>query len=331
MAPRGGAPAPAAVDSISPSVAPLAPRNGARGAAARRRSEVPATRRRASWPLLRARFDDLVATFGPEHLSPDPLEVVRRYASRDDVEVVGFLGASLAFGSARGAVRSLEGLLARLGGPPAAAVRAWDFEDGVRRLHGWRHRWLGPRDASAALTVLARVLREHGSVEAFFAAGDARGGDGRGAGVRDALASFVERALALAPHGAPPRTSYWFSGPGRGPGTGGSSKRLCLFLRWMCRRDRMDPGPWTSVDPSRLVVPLDTHVARIARYTGLLRRATSDWKAAEEVTAALRRFDPADPVRYDYALCRLGILGTCPRRRERRQCAACPLFDVCLL
>lgn len=289
-------------------------------------------RRRASWPRLRARFDDLVATFGPEDLSPDPLEVVRRYAARDDVEVVGFLGAALAFGSARGAVRSLGDLLARLGGPPAAAVRAWDFEDGARRLAGWRHRWLGPRDASAALTVLSRVLRSHGSVEAFFAAGDASAGaDARRADVRGALASFVERALALAPPGAPPRLAYWFSGPGRAPGAGGSSKRLCLFLRWMCRKDQLDPGPWTSVDPSRLVVPLDTHVARIARYTGLLRRATSDWKAAEEVTAALRRFDAADPVRYDYALCRLGILGTCPRRRQARRCGECPLFEVCLL
>jgi uncharacterized protein (TIGR02757 family) len=99
----------------------------------------------------------------------------------------------------------------------------------------------------------------------------------------------------------------------------------------MCRKDGLDPGPWTRIDPARLVVPLDTHVARIARYVGLLSRATADWKAALEVTSALRRMDAADPVRYDYALCRLGILGTCPRRRERRKCAECPLFEVCLL
>jgi hypothetical protein len=72
-------------------------------------------------------------------------------------------------------------------------------------------------------------------------------------------------------------------------------------------------------------------VARIARYCGLLRRASADWKSALEVTAWLRRMDAGDPVRYDYALCRLGILGTCPRRRQARKCTACPLFDVCLL
>ena len=99
----------------------------------------------------------------------------------------------------------------------------------------------------------------------------------------------------------------------------------------MCREDGLDPGVWTCVDPARLVVPLDTHVARIARYVGLLRRATADWKAALEVTAELRRMDAADPVRYDYALCRLGILKVCPKRRQARRCAGCPLYDVCLL
>lgn len=315
-------------------------------------------------------MDALVDTFGPEHLSPDPLEVVRPYAARDDIEVVGFLAAALAFGSARGAVRSVEDLLARVtqdgAVPPGAAIRAFDATPragrgasaqpsarssarplarpaasssarssadsrvhpiarpsaDAERLNGWRHRWLGPADAAATLHILARMLREHGSVEAFFAAGDDGAPD-----IGPALSSFCARALALAPPGAPPRVAYWFSGPARG----GSAKRLCLFLRWMCRRDRLDPGPWTAVSPARLVIPLDVHVARISRYVGLLRRRSANWLAAQEVTSNLRRFDAEDPVRYDYALCRLGILGTCPRRRQARKCDGCPLFEVCLL
>jgi len=272
-------------------------------------------------------MDALVATFGPEHISPDPLEVVRRFSDARDVEVVGFLSAALAFGSARGAVRSAEDLLSRLtrGGAksPADAVRAWDAARDVARLRDWQHRWLAAGDAAAVLHILGRVLQEHGSVEAFFAAGDVP----RTPDIAPALSSFCERALALAPPRSPPRVAYWFSGPAKG----GTAKRLCLWLRWMCRKDQMDPGPWTCVDRARLVVPLDVHVARIARYTGLLRRRTSDWRAAIEVTENLRRLDAADPVRYDYALCRLGILGTCPRKRARRQCATCPLYDVCLL
>jgi uncharacterized protein (TIGR02757 family) len=258
-------------------------------------------------------------------VSPDPLEVVLEFRDPRDAEVVGFLGAGLAFGSARGAVSSLRALLARLPSSPAASARAWDHPRDGARLAGWRHRWLGAEEASLALAVLGRVLREHGSVEAFFAAGDTGPCDGDTIGA--ALASFAARGLALAPPHRSRHLRYFFAGPARG----GASKRLCLFLRWMCRRDGVDPGPWRCVDPSRLVIPLDTHVARIARYVGLLRRRSADWKAALELTAELRAMDAADPVRFDYALCRLGILGTCPRKRERRKCDGCPLFDVCLL
>lgn len=292
-------------------------------------TEIP--RRRPRRALLRARFEALAAGFGPEHLSPDPLEVVREFADPRDLEVAGFLGAGLAFGSARGAVESVRGLLARLPGPPAASALAWDHRRDRARLDGWRHRWLGPDEASLAISVLGRVLREHGSVEAFFAAGDPGPGGATPRADLDpiggALASFAARALAMAPPNRSRHLRYLFAGPA----TGGASKRLCLWLRWMCRRDGLDPGPWTRVSPSRLVVPLDTHVAHIARYVGLLRRASADWKAALAVTAELRAMDPADPVRYDYALCRLGVLGTCPRRRERRKCAECPLYEVCLL
>jgi uncharacterized protein (TIGR02757 family) len=293
-------------------------------------------RRRPRRDLLQSRFEALASTYGPEHLSPDPLEVVREYADPRDAEVVGFLGAGLAFGSAQGAVTSVRALLARLSGPPAASAMAWDHVRDRARLAGWRHRWLGPDEASLALAVLGRMLREHGSMEAFFAAGDpgpscadpsAPGFDPIGA----ALASFAARALALAPPHRSRHVRFFFAAPAAGGRGGGASKRLCLFLRWMCRRDGLDVGLCTSVDPSRLVVPLDTHVARIARYVGLLRRTSADWKSALAVTAELRQIDPADPVKFDYALCRLGILGTCPKKRQARKCGACPLFDVCLL
>ena len=308
-------------------------------------------RRRPRRALLRSRFDALASSFGPEHLSPDPLEVVREFRDPRDVEVVGFLAAGLAFGSAAVAVTSVRALLARLPAAPAASAIGWYHVRDRARLAGWRHRWIGAEEASLALAILGRMLREHGSVEAFFAAGDpgpdpppsataSRGAVGSAPAdpIGRALASFAERGLALAPPHRSRHLRYFFSAPsvGRGPGPGsrpggGASKRLCLFLRWMCRNDGLDPGIWTHVDPSRLVVPLDTHVARISRYVGLLRRKSADWRAALAVTAELRAMDAADPVRYDYSLCRLGILGTCPRRRERRQCDGCPLFEVCLL
>jgi uncharacterized protein (TIGR02757 family) len=284
-------------------------------------------RRRPRRDILKPRFDALASSFGVEHLSPDPLEVVREFADPRDVEVVGFFGSGLAFGSALGAVTSVRSLLARLPGAPAASALAWEHRRDRARLAGWRHRWIGGDEASLALASLGRMLREHGSVEAFFAAGDPGPAPDGTDTIGAAISSFATRGLALAPPHRSRHLRYLFVAPSGG----GAAKRMCLYLRWMCRRDGLDPGIWTSVDPSRLVVPLDTHVARIARYTGLLRRRSADWKAALEVTAELRRMDPADPVRYDYSLCRLGVLGTCPKKRHARKCDACPLFDVCLL
>ena len=116
------------------------------------------------------------------------------------------------------------------------------------------------------------------------------------------------------------------------PADGSACKRLNLFLRWMVRRSGgLDFGLWSDVSPRRLVIPLDTHVARIARYVGLTTRTTPDWKMALDVTHSLRRFDPGDPVKYDFAICRLGILDYCPRKRDIVKCEGCSLRPVCTL
>ena len=107
------------------------------------------------------------------------------------------------------------------------------------------------------------------------------------------------------------------------PEDGSTCKRLNLFLRWMVRPDDgVDMGLWHGVSPSQLVIPLDTHVSRISISMGLTGRRTVDWKMAREVTARLRAIEPRDPVKYDFALCRLGMLESCPQHADP---AACPL------
>ena len=113
------------------------------------------------------------------------------------------------------------------------------------------------------------------------------------------------------------------------PRDGSACKRMNLFLRWMVRRTPPDLGLWDFIDPSKLVVPLDTHVHRITTFLGLNRRKTADWKAARGITDRLARFREDDPVRYDFAICRLGILDLCSRRRRKSQCDVCLLRDVC--
>lgn len=126
------------------------------------------------------------------------------------------------------------------------------------------------------------------------------------------------------------------------PADGSCCKRWCMFLRWMGRRDELDPGLWTASSPlsetfpegralasRQLVIPLDTHTGRITQYLGLTRRKTLDWKTALEVTRGLRDCDAQDPTRYDFAISRLGILDLCQRRYREEICTRCELVEVC--
>ncbi len=282
-----------------PGVAPVAPAPGLR---------------------LRRRLDALVAGFDASCIHPDPLEVVRLHRGRDDLEVAGLVAAGLAFGGVETILASVRRALAPLGPRPAEGLAAAGDRELRRALRGFRHRWVDGDDVAALLSAVRRLRADHGSLEGAFLQGDPGGPT-----VEGALSAFAE-AVRRADPGFARRGARAFV---PSPADGSACKRPLLFLRWMVRRDGVDTGAWRRVDPARLVLPLDTHVARIARALGILRRRSDDWKAALEATAALRRFDAADPVRYDFAICRLGILDLCPRKRDVVKCRACGLYDVC--
>jgi uncharacterized protein (TIGR02757 family) len=163
---------------------------------------------------------------------------------------------------------------------------------------------------------IAQALRDHGTLRALFLAGY----DPSAQNVGPSLTRFVD---ALLGYDSRPLRSPGSEKPGRGvryllprPADGSACKRLNLFLRWVVRcDDPIDLGIWRDVSPALLVVPMDTHTSRVARTLGLTRRATTDWRAAEEVTEALRRYDPDDPVRFDFALCHVSMSGNWPPRR----------------
>jgi uncharacterized protein (TIGR02757 family) len=280
----------------------------------------PETRRR-----LKAALDALYARFNCVDAASDPIQIVRRYAHPADREVVGFCAAALAFGRVAGILQSIERLLAVMGESPAAFVRAFDPRRDGAALEPLVHRWTSGADLTALVLVLRRML-ERGSIEAFFLEGH----DPAAPDVTRTLESFSRRALAvdLAPAyttvPARPGVAYFFPCPSAGSGC----KRLNLFLRWMVRRDAVDLGVWSRVSPAQLIIPLDTHVIRVARCLRLTRRASPGWRMAAEITAALRALDAGDPVKYDFALCHLGMAGACGFNRAAGD-SACPLRGFC--
>lgn len=257
---------------------------------------------------LRLRLDALYRHYDHRFVDPDPLEYVRRQTTPADREVAGVVASALAYGNVPQIKRSIAAVLDVLGPRPAEAVRRLDARKASLRLSAFRHRFNDGRDVACLLFFVRQMLEQSGSIEAFFA----RGHEAGAPDVGPALASFSARALAL-DHGGlyrgsrlPAHAGVRFFFPS--PADGSACKRLNLYLRWMVRKDGVDLGVWRAVDPSTLVIPLDAHVYAIARRVRLTRYKSPGWAMALDITRRLRRLDPRDPVKYDFALHRMGLL-----------------------
>ncbi len=268
--------------------------------------------------MLRQRLDSLVTTFDVSTIAPDPLELVLRYDEPRDQEVAGLLAAAFAYGRADIVVANVGRVLDRMEPSPYRYLTTFDRAEGRRRFKGFTHRFQKTPELVDLLSCLSWAIREHGSLGELFRAGY-RADE---ADIGPALTRFVEALLGGRRTKA---LDYLLTSPANGS----ACKRMNLFLRWMVRRTSPDIGIWTFVDPSKLVMPVDTHIHRIATFLGLNDRKSADWKAARALTDRLAGFDRADPVRYDFAICRLGILDLCSRRRRKENCDVCLLRDVC--
>lgn len=266
---------------------------------------------------LKKRLDGLVASMdGASRREADPVAFVHRYDDPRDQELVGLLAASLAFGNIKAVQRSVSRVLDVLGERPSDGA-AMGRERLRRRLRGFVHRVYKGPDVAALMHNAARLQEEHGSLGDFFASLLAEEGE-----LRPALSLFAAELRGA-------RAGRGLRHLVPNPEAGSACKRLLLYLRWMVRRaDGVDLGLW-PLAPSVLLIPVDTHVLRIARNLRLTDRKDASWRTSEEITATLRRFDPIDPVKYDFAICHLGVSSACPSQRDATNCASCVLKPVC--
>ena len=275
---------------------------------------------------LKPVLDRLYTEFNYPDSAADPIQLVRRFERPDDREVVGFVAASLAFGRVASVLQSIERVLAIMGPRPAAYVRQFDPARDRAPFADVVHRWTRGPDLVALVWVMTQMIDRAGSIEGFFA----EAFDPSSADIEPALDSFSARALSLdlrSAYGRLPRrpgVCYFFPRPSAGSGC----KRLNLFLRWMVRRDALDLGVWSRIPSSKLVVPLDTHVIRVGRCLRLTRYTSPGWRMARDITASLRRLDADDPVKYDFALCHIGMMNACGFNRRQAD-LQCPLRGFC--
>jgi len=273
---------------------------------------------------LRDVLEKLYAKYNhPGLIPPDPLQFLYKYSKPADREVVGLLSAELAYGRVEQIEKSLNDLFGRMGTNPYAFVRNFSEAD-CERLKSFKHRFTSGQDISDLLQVLREVLEERGCIENYFLLGYRETDENIVPALSKFCDSLLERCMMSNTGAVTKGLRYLLPNP-----TAGSAcKRLNLFLRWMVRRDEVDPGLWSSIDKAKLIVPVDVHIARLCRILGLYERKTVSLATAVKITQSFAEIEPTDPVKYDFALSRIGILEDC-NGRPRPQCQDCELLDFC--
>lgn len=263
---------------------------------------------------LKALLDALYQDFDFQgRIAHDPIEFPHRYKRKGDVEVSAFIASCFAYGRVGHFRQAIERVLRVLGARPRDFLLAFDPRKEGRMLTGIKYRFNEEADIKALLYIMGELLRRYGSLNRAFL----RFYRKTDPDIGNALAGMVEHILSVdtsAVYGKdlrPKGLRQFFPSPR----SGSACKRANLFLRWMVRDRDIDFGIWKGVTQDKLVIPLDTHIMRVSRCLGLTRLRTSGWKTAVEITGALKRLDPLDPIRYDFALCHTGIAGICSAAR----------------
>lgn len=240
----------------------------------------------------------------PQYLGLDPLQYVRKFSGQSDHEIVGLVAALLAYGRVEQIRASIERLLALMNSEPSAFVFKTSFSQKKKALAGFKHRFNIGDDFAVLLEAVKKVYADHGSLGSFHAACL----DSASGRAMEALDLFSRGLLAAKKNADQSRAgAMTFLLPLTS--RGGACKRLHMFMRWMVRPDDgIDLGVWSHITPAQLFIPVDTHVASIGRRLGLSRRRAVDRRMCEEMTEALKKIDPSDPVKYDFSLCHAGMV-----------------------
>jgi uncharacterized protein (TIGR02757 family) len=251
-----------------------------------------------------------------EFIPPDPLQFVYHYKDKPDMEIAGFLSAMFAYGAVEQIQKFLTALFTKMGDSPSAFIKDFSAKD-KKLFELLKYRFNTSNDIITLLQSLKKVLKKYDSLENLFLAGY----NTSDANIISAAGKFIN---ALNISNISPGLKFLVSDPANG----GTCKRLFLFLRWMVRNDEVDSGLWRKIDKSKLIVPVDVHMGRLSKIISLHNKKTLNLKTAIEITSAFASISPQDPVKYDFALCRIGILENCSGK-PNKYCPQCELAEFC--
>lgn len=250
---------------------------------------------------LKARLEYHYKAFDKSTISPDPLEFLHKYKNPDDIEVSGIISSTFAFGGIKQIIRILDILHQIMGESPVDFINNFDRKKHSKYFDGIKYRFFTTSDIINLFEGLQKIYSGYGSLKYLFllyhSADDKN--------LKESISRFSENLLRRIADSSELTHGIKFMFPD--PAGGSAAKRINLFLRWMVRKDELDFGLWNEISPEQLVIPVDTHIARICTELKLTTKKNVSWNMAEEITENLKKFSKTDPVKYDFAICHIGM------------------------
>lgn len=239
--------------------------------------------------------------FNKSQISPDPLEFPHRFEYWKDIEAASLIASTLAYGNIKQIMNSLGKIFKIVESKPFEFISNYNFKKDRKIFKGITHRFFTDDDIAAMFHALSFAYKNYNSLKYLYLLYYLE----KDTNIRNSLALFTEHLVELANSCGIESRGIKFMFPD--PRKGSTCKRMNLFLRWMVRKDDLDFGIWSEIPKNKLVIPVDTHVAKICKHLNLTRSKNANWKMAEEITKNLKKFDPNDPVKYDFAICHIGM------------------------
>jgi uncharacterized protein (TIGR02757 family) len=242
--------------------------------------------------------------FNFEQIEPDPLQFPHLYKDEKDIELMAFISSVFAYGTVAQIINTLTKIVEIMNNRPYKFILTAEKKNLIEKLDGVKHRFYSEKDIKTFFLVLKEVYDKHGSLKNLFLKNYLE----KEPHLKSGISAFSKEMLSTAVsfNGLKELSNgmkFMFPLPEKGS----ACKRMNLFLRWMVRKDELDFGIWNEIPSAKLIIPVDTHIAKIARQLKLTSRKIVSWKMAEEITKKLKKYDPEDPVKYDFALCHIGI------------------------
>lgn len=251
---------------------------------------------------LKEKLDYHYKAFDKTKIEPDPLQFLHLYSNPLDIELIGFTASVFAYGNVKQIINTLKKITYIMGDSPVDYLLNSDNRTIKKDFQNIVHRFYSSEDVITLFIILKKIYASHGTIKNLFLETQSVSD----INIKNALSAFSVEMLNIAKlnkREAGRGVQFMFPDPEKRS----ACKRMNLFLRWMVRKDELDFGLWSEIPTEKLIIPVDTHVANVCKMLKLTNRKISDWKMAEEITENLKKFDPHDPVKYDFAICHIGM------------------------